>query len=148
MMILDFQDGFLKLKNWEFHTRGKNYVSEISGLSVKYKFKQKFLQIIWFDQKPFIRVNDLTVGNIYRFCVRYYTPAGNVQVQQGDGYYVLQDLNDRGGIFRKISESQVRKLVTSHDQDVAYQQIIKLIKANCHNLTDDQKQEIIKMLRC
>ncbi len=106
LKITELNGRYVGIEKWEYHKRGKNYVSLITGKHPKYKFDRVFLDHTKIDGKVYFDKEDLDPGEIYEVRCIYFSGGGNPDYKvnglfkwTGEGFSpmteaeVLQELN-------------------------------------------------------
>jgi hypothetical protein len=54
-----------KHEYWEYSKQGKNYIAEITGLSKRYGFRRRFLDIVYRGREKHFLLKDFVPGHLY-----------------------------------------------------------------------------------
>ena len=101
-----------KHEYWEYSKQGKNYIAEITGLSQKYGFRRRFLDMVYREQEKHFLLKDFVPGHLYEVvsasCINRKEPYPRIQ-----GIFVCVYIGEHEILLREVTESEVVDIFTN-----------------------------------
>jgi hypothetical protein len=133
-----FDEFVRKHEYWENSKQGKNYIAEIMGLSKRYGFKRRFLDLGLRGREKHFLLKDFVPGHLYEIV--------STSVSRGKSYPRIQSIfecvyiGDKEILLREVFESEVVEQFRNYDLNVPRILVEQLLS----NVSKDEAIRLIK----
>ena len=99
---------------WEYSKQGKNYIAEITGLSKKYGFRRRFLDLNYRGREKHFLLQDFLPGHLYEivsiYCVNRRRSHPIIK-----SIFECVSIEEDEILLREVFENEVLERFTDHD---------------------------------
>ncbi|MBU7009182.1 MAG: hypothetical protein HXS46_00720 [Theionarchaea archaeon] len=118
---------------WEYSKQGKNYIAEVTGLSKRYGFKRRFLDLIYRGREKHFLLKDFVPGHLYEIVSIQYKGRKEVCTHIKNIFECVS-IGEDGVLFREIFDNEVLERFSEHDDmiipKILVQQLLRKVSVD------------------
>lgn len=122
-----------KHQYWEYSKQGKNYIAEVTGLSKRYRFKRRFLDLTYRGREKHFLLKDFAPGHLYEV-VSIQCKGRKEVCTHIKSIFECVSIGEDEVLFREVFDSEVLERFSDHDAmiipKILIQQLLREISVN------------------